>query len=108
MSVLFQCMSHCIAKHSLQNNSSAEFCKPFLKIFLEMILSQKVGKDNIPSISSVLFGLISAFPVIVDCIFEKLIDIGTCYECYCFFRRPTQNLFINYLALGVMPNPKII
>ncbi len=52
-----------IARHSQQSVQNAEYCKPFLKLFLEMILSQRVGKENIPSISTVLFGLISAFTV---------------------------------------------
>lgn len=57
------CMAQHIARHSQQNTASAELCKPFLKVFLEMVLSQKISKDNIPAVSTCLFILISAFSV---------------------------------------------
>lgn len=50
-----------ISRHSQQSVQTSEYCKPFLKIFLEMILSQRVSKESIPSISTVLFALITAF-----------------------------------------------
>jgi hypothetical protein len=56
-------MAYYIARNNKQQVPTAEYCKPFLKIFLEMILSQRVGKESIASISTVLFALISAFPV---------------------------------------------
>ncbi|ODN03763.1 Exportin-4 [Orchesella cincta] len=55
------CIAQHIARHNQQNTPSAELCKPFLKVFLEMVLSQRISKDNIPAVSTCLFILISAF-----------------------------------------------
>jgi len=56
-------MAGYVSRHSSSNFPSANYCKEFLKIFLEMILSQKMSKESASAISSTLFHLISAFTV---------------------------------------------
>jgi len=56
------CVVNYINKNPEQQSTySNDLSKPFLKIFLEMILSEQIGRENVASISPTLFALISAF-----------------------------------------------